>query len=112
MKPAALEIKKAHEIELLEAKADALLKAKGIPFDHETPPVRKPEFRVLQALERINAKLALVMEANKIDGAAVPSTSEPAANPTPDLDAADAEQEPVEAPVVEPKSKPDKAKKK
>lgn len=107
MKPAALEAHKELAIGEIEVKLDKLLKAKGITFDQETAPVRNPEYRTLQALQRIEAKLALVMEAEKItdeapvfEAAASPEPANPEAEPT--TDAPDAqEQEPVEVPPAD-----------
>lgn len=66
MKPAALESHKEKAIVDIEFNLDTLLKAMGISYENQTPPVRNPSYRTLQALERINAKLALVMEATGI----------------------------------------------
>lgn len=83
MKPAVLESYKELAISDIERKLDQLMKAKGITFDEVTPPVRNPNYRTLQALQRIDAKLALVLKAENLtepEAAAIvePVVGEPA----------------------------------
>jgi hypothetical protein len=66
MKAAVLESHKELAIVDIERKLDALIKAKGITYDEVTPPVRNPNYRTLQALQRIDAKLALVLKAENL----------------------------------------------
>jgi hypothetical protein len=66
MKAAVLETHKEIAIGDIEHKLDALMKAKGITFDQVTPPVKNPNYRTLQALQRIDAKLALVLKADHV----------------------------------------------
>lgn len=121
MKPAALESHKELAISDIEVNLDNLLKAKGISFENQTPPVRNPSYRTLQALQRINQKIALVMEAEGIvpvreTEAAVPSEPEPeaAVEQAPQQPAEETPQDPQpsEAVATEPVSKPDKKSKK
>ena len=66
MKAAVLESHKELAISDIERKLDQLMKAKGITYDEVTPPVRNPNYRTLQALQRIDAKVALVLKAENL----------------------------------------------
>lgn len=82
MKPAVLESYKELAISDIERKLDLLIKAKGISFEEVTPPVKNPNYRTLQALQRIDAKLALVLQTEDLaepEAAAIvePAVSEP-----------------------------------
>ena len=110
MKPAALEVKKAQTITSIEANLETLLKASGLEYQETNAPVKKPEFRQFQTLQRINAKLELYMStlgpSVAADPSAVPQDVKPPAEDTSaeqneQLDAEIVEQ-PDEAPVEEP----------
>lgn len=82
MKAAVLESHKELAISDIERKLDLLIKAKGISFEEVTPPVKNPNYRTLQALQRIDAKLALVLQTEDLaepEAAAIvePAVSEP-----------------------------------
>ena len=110
MKPAALEVKKAQTITSIEANLETLLKASGLEYKEANAPVKKPEFRQFQTLQRINAKLELYMSTLGTSVAADPSADPQDVKPTAEdtsaeqneqLDAEIVEQ-PDEAPVEEP----------
>ena len=78
MKAAVLESHKELAISDIEQKLDVLIKAKGITFNEVTPPVRNPNYRTLQALQRIDAKVALVLKAENLTEPEAAAIVEPA----------------------------------
>ncbi len=64
MKPSVLEAHEERAGSDIERKLDLLRKAKGITLEEVTPPVKNPNYRTLQALQRIDANLALVLKAD------------------------------------------------
>ena len=110
MKPAALEVKKAQTITSIEANLETLLKASGLEYKEANAPVKKPEFRQFQTLQRINAKLQLYMSTLGTSVAADPFPGPQDAKPTAQQQPADAETQPHEAIVEEPVKKKSKNK--
>lgn len=90
MKAAVLETHKEQAISDIERKLDVLIKAKGITYDEVTPPVRNPNYRTLQALQRIDAKLALVLKAENLTETEAAVIVEPVGEPLPDVQEAQA----------------------
>lgn len=82
MKPAVLESHKELAISDIERKLDLLIKAKGLTFDEVTPPVKNPNYRTLQALQRIDAKLALVLQTENLAEPEAAVIVEPAVSET------------------------------
>lgn len=82
MKPAILESHKELAISDIERKLDLLIKAKGLTFDEVTPPVKNPNYRTLQALQRIDAKLALVLQTENLAEPEAAVIVEPAVSET------------------------------
>ncbi len=110
MKPAALEVKKAQTITSIEANLETLLKASGLEYKEANAPVKKPEFRQFQTLQRINAKLELYMSTLGPSVAADPPAEPSSTDETTEQQPADAETQPHEAIVEEPVKKKSKNK--
>ena len=110
MKPAALEVKKAQTTTIIEANLDALLKASSLEYKETNAPVKKPEFRQFQTLQRINAKLGLYMSTLGTHVAADLPAEASSTDETTEQLPAETETPPVEVPVVEPAKKKSKNK--
>ena len=117
MKAAVLESHKELAISDIERKLDQLVKAKGITYDEVTPPVRNPNYRTLQALQRIDAKVALVLKAENLTEPEAAVIVEPAPDVEETQEAqADGEKDPgenetsqvAEPEAAQPVAKPDR----